>query len=272
MYLAHCINDPSIDPNKNKTNVHYISGDFCLHNNCELLHNSEQGDFSCLFSRVALAQPFGLLRFIVIILCRPLPSFLFLFWFRLFFEIYFCQGWSQICSKPPASAFWGLQPWSIMPCLVYFFLKLVFVFIFFSIWAMNFYYHSLALQIQEPNKRVWKLNLWLWLSLYLHTGSSLTPYRGQQLPDALCRQPWAHLELQHSCRRAPGLSCSCRSWSRSRNCQWCVLEQLGSICSASGSRSKGISKNRPCFWKVCYESFALGWPFPKKDRWVVGRE
>lgn len=137
---------------------------------------------------------------------------------------------------------------------------------------MNFYYHSLALQIKEPNRRVWKLNLWLWLSLYLHTGSTLTPHRGQQLPDALCRQPWAHLELQHSCRRAPSLSCSCRSWSRSRNYQWCVLEQLGSICSASESRSKGTSKNRPCFWKVCYESFALGWPFPKEDHWMVGRE
>lgn len=60
---------------RNKTNVRYISGDFCLHNNCELLHNSEQGGFSCLISRVALAQPFGLLRFIVIIQCRPLPSF-----------------------------------------------------------------------------------------------------------------------------------------------------------------------------------------------------
>lgn len=68
---------------KNKTNVHYISGDFYLHNNCEHFCNSKQGDSSCLFNHVALAQPFGLLHFIVIILYRPLHPlfipFLFLF-------------------------------------------------------------------------------------------------------------------------------------------------------------------------------------------------
>lgn len=33
---------------KTKTNVHYISRDFYLHNNCEHLHNSKQGDSSYL--------------------------------------------------------------------------------------------------------------------------------------------------------------------------------------------------------------------------------
>lgn len=70
MYLAHCINDLNIHFFfKSSALVHYVSGDFYLHNNCECLHSSEQDDSSCLFNRVALAQPFGHLHFIVVILC-----------------------------------------------------------------------------------------------------------------------------------------------------------------------------------------------------------
>lgn len=49
--------------------VHYIVGDFYLHNDCEHLYSSKQGNFSCLFNCVALAQPLRLLHFIVVILC-----------------------------------------------------------------------------------------------------------------------------------------------------------------------------------------------------------
>lgn len=49
---------------------------------------------------------------------------------------------------------------------------------------MNFYYHPQALQIKEPNRSVWILNPGLCLSLYLHTGSTLSPHRGQQISDA----------------------------------------------------------------------------------------
>lgn len=56
---------------------------------------------------------------------------------------------------------------------------------------------------------------------------------GSRYQVLLCRQPWAHLELLHTCRMAPGL-CSCRSWSRSRNCQWVMCAvAAGSICSTS---------------------------------------
>lgn len=174
---------------KTKTNVHYISGDFYLHNNCEHFRNSKQGDSSCLFNHVALAQPFGVLHFIVIILYRPLPPFLFLFCFCFFVET-FCLGWPQICSKPlclsllRSTAMSYHTLFGVFLSETCFCLLFLFVCLFLSIWTMNFYYYPQALQIKEPSRSVWKLNPGLCLSLCLHTGSALSPHRGQQIAGA----------------------------------------------------------------------------------------
>lgn len=143
---------------------------------------------SCLFNCVALAQPFGLLHFIVITLYRPLPPFLFLFCFCLLVET-FCLGWPQICSKPPCLSLLRITAMSYQSLFGVFlsetcFGLLLFVCLFFSLWAMNFYYYPQVLQIKEPNRSVWKLNLGLCLSLYLHTGATLSPHWGQQISGA----------------------------------------------------------------------------------------
>lgn len=106
-----------------------FQGDFYLHNNCECLHSSDQDDPSCLFNRVALAQPFRHLHFIVVILCWTLLLlFLFCFCLCVFFETFFAQDGLKFVANlmpQPSEDYRHELPYFVW---VYFFLEVVLCF------------------------------------------------------------------------------------------------------------------------------------------------
>lgn len=71
----------------------------------------------------------------ILLLWFCVDLFLLFISFLVLFVETFCLRWSQICSNPPASAFWELQPWATTPCLVYFLFLFSFFWLFFFLFG-----------------------------------------------------------------------------------------------------------------------------------------